>query len=1543
MTSRILFCGIRASKKFFHAAIITVIASLIFMFSEIAYGQVPSYAAKEVFNTNIPYTPALTVNRKVTTTDWSQAKISGNGSAPNDFQWVSTGANPVAGNQNIVGFPAGAGFVRYINRANLSPFPAISGAVNGDAAFLASRSFDYSGHNSYNQGGAVPDTIGLSIFRDGTAGAVASVPDSITVWLNTQPSLSGAVKLNYTYINGVLAGPGSIINRSSTLAPVATAGWNRYAYQIPNLPQFLGVNASSSVYIIVACYSVGGNNIFLDNFNFPQWPTTMTIADVKLTYQENADVGKGSTNNILLGVTVTTKGSLTPLKADALSFATNGSNAWASDTQNPFAYYTGGTNIFSNTSGAVQMPSTTSVVNSGGLNFGWTVGTPAIMTLNPGAENYFWFAVDVKATATTLNYVGAELQFLTASIPGSTYFGNNGTNLVSSVDVLVNPIPAQTFNLARQIEQAYIIPTYSAGTSWPGGGYYNNDYISAVNLVGDNLTKIDNYVHDASCGSCIAVGGQFCDRFSCHPPDYTQFKPVNNGLYKERFVQVTVGRGIRTTTASYTIKAECGQWFSSNTVGIGIDWNKDGDFNDSYNGTGGIITENMGAKSQLQSNMSLPKTIWGANTSWVLNVPASTDIVTNVGGAGGPVFIGNVRMRVREIFAYPAGPTMDLTNSGYTWGEVEDYTIQVLPDCPTSTSNVCKWLGNTSDWSNPNNWCPKVPDRDDIAFISPSTAPLVGPTILENTNAECRTLSLQNGATLTIDAYKNSSLDVYDDVVIGSNLAGSNSSIVVNSAFIKTQTIPGASNTPPAGLGFPSQSPLKNIYHSKTQIAYTATELSTTYGWKPGDVIDQIGFLVATIIGGAAPSAWPNFQIVVHLKASAFATVNPFPFPVLPTYANTKIAYSIGDLGLVSTVVYTTPSLALNMPGGGTAPLNFQNLVLTTPFTWNGENMIISIEFKQPAGALPGRAYNLYTEADSKFSTLNLQWNTAGATITGWNIDGDHHYNNIVTGSAVTATVSNQRPRLDFHRTRPYDVFPFTVKGDWINNNKIQRLAPNGIVPGDSGFIAGKSRVIFDPTNRNLVNSPGLAATNIIYYAGIPGAILPANADQEITSKINVGGVTAQTVFNGLEINKNFATGVVKQNSVLPNITLGMYTDTLWITQGEFSLNLKTFTLRKPTANALVRTAGWIRSEDPQNRSRFSWVMGTNTGPHVIPFGVSATGYAPFTYNGVTGDIGTLTVSTYHTALSDNLPYSLDAVDTVKALNDTLGVNAGLRTIDRFWDIRKSGGIVTNIVTFGYQDALEGTTIQSQYTGALRAQSWGTTGWHWPQGCTYPSVIAPINCQQVVGSTGLSVSVTVNDIRFGHWTIMNPVGGIPLPISLIDFTAKVIDKKVWLGWTVQSERDVTKYDIERTIDNNNFEFITAKEPIGPSTGLLSYDAWDNHPLNGLQYYRLATSFTDGSTDYSKLVPIRFGTDGTFAINNVILNTNGDLTVNFVYDSKLPCSYLVIDVLGKVIASGKVSDVQIGNNIVEIPAYLSQGVYTITLANDEKRVSQKLVN
>ena len=98
-----------------------------------------------------------------------------------------------------------------------------------------------------------------------------------------------------------------------------------------------------------------------------------------------------------------------------------------------------------------------------------------------------------------------------------------------------------------------------------------------------------------------------------------------------------------------------------------------------------------------------------------------------------------------------------------------------------------------------------------------------------------------------------------------------------------------------------------------------------------------------------------------------------------------------------------------------------------------------------------------------------------------------------------------------------------------------------------------------------------------------------------------------------------------------------------------------------------------------------------------------------------------------------------------------------------------------------------------------------------------------------------------------------------LPIELIAFDAKQSGEDVLLKWSTASEFNNDFFTVESSTDGSKFEKISDVKGAGNSNTLLNYSFLDDHPYEGLNYYRLKQTDFNGQFSYSKIEAVVFST------------------------------------------------------------------------------------
>lgn len=190
-------------------------------------------------------------------------------------------------------------------------------------------------------------------------------------------------------------------------------------------------------------------------------------------------------------------------------------------------------------------------------------------------------------------------------------------------------------------------------------------------------------------------------------------------------------------------------------------------------------------------------------------------------------------------------------------------------------------------------------------------------------------------------------------------------------------------------------------------------------------------------------------------------------------------------------------------------------------------------------------------------------------------------------------------------------------------------------------------------------------------------------------------------------------------------------------------------------------------------------------------------------------------------------------------------------------------------------------------------------------------------------------------------------GTILLEVDIIDLTATAINNNyIQVDWTTSKEKDVDYFEIERSVDDMNFETIGSENAVGNSQIQQNYTLDDNNVLpNTNYYYRVKTFNADGSFEYTHSVVASLTQTGASA-EAVKIYPNpvkgGAVTIDFTSVKERDLSIVTYDAIGQLITS-KRAVVQEGFNQFSLETVnWPSGVYFIHMVGKDFSVVKELV-
>lgn len=115
-----------------------------------------------------------------------------------------------------------------------------------------------------------------------------------------------------------------------------------------------------------------------------------------------------------------------------------------------------------------------------------------------------------------------------------------------------------------------------------------------------------------------------------------------------------------------------------------------------------------------------------------------------------------------------------------------------------------------------------------------------------------------------------------------------------------------------------------------------------------------------------------------------------------------------------------------------------------------------------------------------------------------------------------------------------------------------------------------------------------------------------------------------------------------------------------------------------------------------------------------------------------------------------------------------------------------------------------------------------------------------------------------------------------LPVELARFSAYPDDGKIQLEWITVSETNSDYFSIERSADGFQFESIKTVKASGNSASRLVYSVIDEHPLPGINYYRLTQTDVTGAVHGSGTIYVNMDESPVAFVDKIYPNPSNQL-------------------------------------------------------------------
>jgi hypothetical protein len=139
-----------------------------------------------------------------------------------------------------------------------------------------------------------------------------------------------------------------------------------------------------------------------------------------------------------------------------------------------------------------------------------------------------------------------------------------------------------------------------------------------------------------------------------------------------------------------------------------------------------------------------------------------------------------------------------------------------------------------------------------------------------------------------------------------------------------------------------------------------------------------------------------------------------------------------------------------------------------------------------------------------------------------------------------------------------------------------------------------------------------------------------------------------------------------------------------------------------------------------------------------------------------------------------------------------------------------------------------------------------------------------------------------------------------LPVTLLEFSAKMEDAKIKLLWTTSEEKNSDHFEIERSGDGINFSRVVSVPANNNSGSLINYEVFDNNPPSGMIYYRLKIVDRDGKYEYSRIVSV-YNSEEDLHVTDIYPNpVSSDLTAEIYSRQESRLHIEIVSMIGNII-------------------------------------------
>ncbi len=181
-----------------------------------------------------------------------------------------------------------------------------------------------------------------------------------------------------------------------------------------------------------------------------------------------------------------------------------------------------------------------------------------------------------------------------------------------------------------------------------------------------------------------------------------------------------------------------------------------------------------------------------------------------------------------------------------------------------------------------------------------------------------------------------------------------------------------------------------------------------------------------------------------------------------------------------------------------------------------------------------------------------------------------------------------------------------------------------------------------------------------------------------------------------------------------------------------------------------------------------------------------------------------------------------------------------------------------------------------------------------------------------------------------------------LPVEYLSFEGEAHQQQVRLTWITATETNNSHFEIQRSVDGDEFTGIGTVNGEGTTTDPTYYSYADTYLGEGIVYYRLKQFDIDGKYEYSNIIEVVLGTSSAVFATHYPNPVRDQLYVNLnrTFDSRVEISF--VDMLGHVVSLQQLNNANLGREHVVSTRSLPSGIYILTITDGIYTYKSKIV-